>query len=675
MPETLHESYSSETLPQTPVTERVEKLEQKDGVVESSLKHISLVQETVTERLGLEPGSEMAVAETDRALVYMAEKSAEQGLFDTQSLAFEDAVIEGALEASGQRYTTGENPISTLERAGYDSILTEVVQHLHEHNAVLPNHVDAASIVVQEIEKVHGVMGGKTDPVQYLESTDKNREVLELSDETVLIDAKNRLFMSENERRGTEIIDSETGEVLKPNFELEIGETDKQAVLQKIQERRVALSNIESYLDADGEEPDTDELKKLLSRYLPVQSEGEGKRRAGTLVDVYATPDDIKRAIAVGERLDLNRDERHTAPSEKFGLTEDALAQRVIDFSEALIPEGTPLIHTVGKQNMQDILASGKLKPRFSVEPTGRISKKYAEGSVTTNGLHSQFVHFAEPGKINDYSRTGGAAIAVPIEDIVRVTPFHQPEAQYRDSSILGDARSERVNLQESIGKISFTAETAPAALKRRIAVLRDRFENGLIVENTQGDLNNLSYAASSEMGRAGAYEYAVDNATIFAGDDNKVTVDRDFYEKKGFRDLEWLDAHSVKAHIDSHGLRAQPRLQTRSEITLPVPEMLSKTSGNIVAYGPVAQSIVGFSEDDIGIKAVNLHKKEPSPYKQYLEDEQAAKIEERLRIDAERDKQRAGELGLNDEQYAEYKQRESEENTRAMMNGDFGSF
>ncbi|MBC7943384.1 hypothetical protein H7X68_02725 [Candidatus Saccharibacteria bacterium] len=122
-------------------------------IVERSIKTIETTQAEVTLGLGLEPGSPFAVAETDEALVYIAEQSQVNSRTESGvSEAIEDAVIEGALEQAGLKKSAGKNPITILELGGFGDEINDIVAELHASHATLPNHQEAARVVADAIE-------------------------------------------------------------------------------------------------------------------------------------------------------------------------------------------------------------------------------------------------------------------------------------------------------------------------------------------------------------------------------------------------------------------------------------------------------------------------------------------------------------------------------------------
>lgn len=149
--------------------ESPEQLQMPEDTVETALRTIDDTEYRVTHALNLEAGSPDATAETDRALLYDAEQKDAHGLEEEATDAYEAAVIEGALEAAHLKDSSGENPIITLELSGHDDDVTAVVQRLHETHAMLPNHIEAAPIVAQEIERLHSsIPVGEGGEVEYL---------------------------------------------------------------------------------------------------------------------------------------------------------------------------------------------------------------------------------------------------------------------------------------------------------------------------------------------------------------------------------------------------------------------------------------------------------------------------------------------------------------------------
>jgi hypothetical protein len=142
-------------------------------IFDRALDDIAQVQEKVSKGLGLEFDSPKAVAATDEALVHIAGETIDSGASkDETRSTVEDVLIEGALEAVGNKRSSAENPIIMLEQAGYGDDLTKVVYGLHEARVELPNHQEIADVVAREIEKLseHPVMAENIRGVEYIPS-------------------------------------------------------------------------------------------------------------------------------------------------------------------------------------------------------------------------------------------------------------------------------------------------------------------------------------------------------------------------------------------------------------------------------------------------------------------------------------------------------------------------
>ncbi len=135
--------------------------------VTAAMKTIVDTEKYIDKSLGLEFGSSESIRETDEALVYVAEQAADSIPGNDDSInAVEIAVIAGALEASGLRILNNQNPITVLELDGYGASLTDVTAELHEHHATLPNGIEAAHVVAQELDRMHveqGLSGGAVE--------------------------------------------------------------------------------------------------------------------------------------------------------------------------------------------------------------------------------------------------------------------------------------------------------------------------------------------------------------------------------------------------------------------------------------------------------------------------------------------------------------------------------
>lgn len=598
-----------------PETAESEVLPTGEQIVEKSLGDIHAIETQVVKELQLEPGSLEAAEATTQALAHIAESTLESPHATEAEKAdvMDDVAIETAIEIEHD-IDPSKTPVTILELDGYGEDVTAVVARLHETHATLPSSHEAAPLVMAAIEG-HAEISNLDGNVEYSPPhPEKRAEPERFSDEQILEDARERMLTPNQLRRGSEIVNQQTGEILKPSFELTIEAEDGQLILDKIAERRAAVSRADEILtqiESGQVETDLKDLKipalhDILGQISSVKYESEGKFVGGTLVDIYMTPEDVAAIVAIGARLDsLPIAYKLTSTrSERYGLTEEALAQNVIDYSEQLIPEGTPLIHTLDSKKLFNVLADGALKTRFQLDPS-------SGDKLTHNGSHTQYVHFAEPGKINPY---GDTAIAIPIEEIIARSPYHQAES-YKH------ADWNQQNTQEKMGRVSVSRENAPLALQKRIAVLRERFERGLIAKATQGDTNNIAFAASSEKFSAARYDYSLDKATILIEPNRIGEKEEAFLKETSNKDRTWLDEHSLPFLTDARSLHAQMNIESITDIKLPSPASLTDESGPIVAYGPVAQNRVDFDEAATG-RSVNLAKAYKDKYSEFMEEQ-----------------------------------------------------
>lgn len=139
-----------ETLPQQEQLSQPESLATPD--VAKALDTINATETKISEHFGLTSDAPELPDLTDDALVHVAESSSDFAKeHPEQSEIATDAVktvlVEGALEVTGDRPESTENPIIKLENDGYDEQVTEAVRKLHDEGAVLPNGDSVAETI------------------------------------------------------------------------------------------------------------------------------------------------------------------------------------------------------------------------------------------------------------------------------------------------------------------------------------------------------------------------------------------------------------------------------------------------------------------------------------------------------------------------------------------------
>lgn len=139
MEETLASPSENIKAPETKATPEVQ-----DAITKIEATESYIAEQTDT------TGQELT-ENTDEFLVDHAEHAVDSDKPDKADIV-ETALVEGALEAKGERPVATNNPIITLEKDGYDQQVTEGVKKLHKEGATLPDGESAAEVVVATLE-------------------------------------------------------------------------------------------------------------------------------------------------------------------------------------------------------------------------------------------------------------------------------------------------------------------------------------------------------------------------------------------------------------------------------------------------------------------------------------------------------------------------------------------
>ena len=254
----MQDSDETNTLPQSP-----ELLKSKPKVEQSSEKGRVMVTEAMRDIKETEQfvghttsasGAELTAA-TDDALVFVADetvKSADQDGMRTDMekvdirKSLQAVVVEGAMVESGNKPTTSDNPIVSLDKAGRDKEVTAMIKELKAEGAKLPTGEDVALMAeLARINRVgYGANVGAGD-----ESDDEQRAKQEQADED-----KNE---SEPEvDNGEPDLDSDDTNRDRDKDETEAKKDDDQAATD---ETEADLDTSEEELSAPESEGDSDE--------------------------------------------------------------------------------------------------------------------------------------------------------------------------------------------------------------------------------------------------------------------------------------------------------------------------------------------------------------------------------------------------------------------------------
>ena len=245
----MQDSDETNGLPQSP-----ELLKPKPKVEQSSEKGRVMVTEAMRDIKETEQfvghttsasGAELTAA-TDDALVFVADetvKSADQDgvRTDTEKVdirkSLQAVVVEGAMVESGNKPTTSDNPIVSLDKAGRDKEVTAMIKELKAEGAKLPTGEDVALMAeLARINRVgYGANVGTGD-----ESGDEQQAKQEQVDE------------DENEPE-PEVDDGE------PDLDSDDTNEDKDEAEVKKDDDQTTADETEADLDAPEEESSTSE--------------------------------------------------------------------------------------------------------------------------------------------------------------------------------------------------------------------------------------------------------------------------------------------------------------------------------------------------------------------------------------------------------------------------------
>lgn len=248
----MQDSDETNGLPQSP-----ELLKPKPKAEQSSEKGRVMVTEAMRDIKETEQfvghttsasGAELTAA-TDDALVFVADetvKSADRDgvRTDTEKVdirkSLQAVVVEGAMVESGNKPTTSDNPIVSLDKAGRDKEVTAMIKELKAEGAKLPTGEDVALMAeLARINRVgYGANVGTGD-----ESGDEQQAKQEQADE-------------DKNEPDSEVDDGE------PDLDFDDTNEDKDEAEAEKDDDQTAAEETEADLDAPEEESSTSESEE-----------------------------------------------------------------------------------------------------------------------------------------------------------------------------------------------------------------------------------------------------------------------------------------------------------------------------------------------------------------------------------------------------------------------------
>lgn len=134
-----------------------EVLEGKNDIVIEAVRDIADIEASIKDLLHLQSGSAELAQLTDDAIAEIAirEVASPDDSHAAALKAIKTALIETALEVTGERPAATRNPAETLEANGLEAEVDAAVADLHERGAKTPEGQDVAETVAREIEAYH----------------------------------------------------------------------------------------------------------------------------------------------------------------------------------------------------------------------------------------------------------------------------------------------------------------------------------------------------------------------------------------------------------------------------------------------------------------------------------------------------------------------------------------
>ena len=245
----MQDSDETNALPQSP-----ELLKSKPKVEQSSEKGRVMVTEAMRDIKETEQfvghttsasGAELTAA-TDDALAFVADetvKSADQDGVRTDMekvdirKSLQAVVVEGAMVESGNKPTTSDNPIVSLDKAGRDKEVTAMIKELKAEGAKLPTGEDVA--LMAELARINRVGYGANVGTGDESDDDKQVEQEQVDEDK-----------SEPE---SEVDDGE------PDLDSDDTNEDKDETEAEKDDDQTTADETEAYLDTSEEESSTSE--------------------------------------------------------------------------------------------------------------------------------------------------------------------------------------------------------------------------------------------------------------------------------------------------------------------------------------------------------------------------------------------------------------------------------
>lgn len=385
-------------------------------------------------------------------------------------------------------------------------------QYRAEINKEVPFIHNLTYVSEEEIDAAHEANKARLGP----QAAWQERVFGPVSIDQLRQDAKEHLERPVQDRKGQAIIID--GREKRPIVDLQLDDDALVEVVQKTTRRKEAVEHVTQELtqrlQAGGKKLSTNEVDELLFTagvrerdHGQLMRDGRNHNPGATVADLYVDESDLAVYDTLDELCNRLTDFSGREDSDRYDSRE-MFASAVMQLAAHSFPSGVELNHAIKAETLTDIVDHGALAPR-SQRKHGHV--------VHNDSFNGAFIHLTGPGGVATEYGDGRLVAGVPIDTIVRHSPYMQLESAYIGNSFSRAGKSH--SMQYKMGAVRINdLDDAPEVFRNAFRAQRDAIAAGLKPINIgQGVYDNLSFAAGDTADTAGRYSYPLEEISLYA--------------------------------------------------------------------------------------------------------------------------------------------------------------
>lgn len=400
-------------------------------------------------------------------------------------------------------------------------------------------------------------------------------------------------------RAGEPLLDKYTGAERRPIMDIQLDDHAKACVQEQIARRSEGLDKALEAIAEIASHPENRRTNEYEAHALGVymtalQDLGVWSRQHGNLLRGESSVGTLSKGMESpgGTVADLYIDEGDLAKYKQIDImineatmlnidSSNLIADGIANLAAHTFPSGVEMVHALPPDSLEAVIHQGSLAPRSQV----------MHGVDRTTQLNGGFTHMTMPGTAAyEYSHGRATVVGIPIDTVIAYSPYMQLEHAYTGNEFRRSGDSHSSSTQYEMGAMVINdISTAPRVFQAALGTMRGNLDDGMSRSNIrQGDLNNVSFAATNEATTAAAYQYPLEALSIYSEDYDTIRRLAEKFPEKA----DTIYGRTKVVASESQG---------RPIGAIDLPNFSLEAGQPLKVYAPMSSAEVGFTEGAVG--------------------------------------------------------------------------